>query len=173
MTARIMINSKHLVLAADPGMSGALALLGRGELRIIRDFKTPEDIVEACRDFSNEHPDKIVIEDVHAMPGQGVCSMFSFGHSTGIMRGALLSMFPGTPLVKVAPLRWQNAIRVIAEWPKPREFDSRAIALEMFPPFLRKLFSRKKDHNSADAALMAVWGLQELGRLAPLRHSAD
>lgn len=165
-----MIDSPHLVLAADPGMSGALALLGQGQLRIARDFKKPEDIVQAVKEFSTAEPERMVIEDVHAMPGQGVVSMFTFGHATGVMRGALLAMFPGTPLVKVAPLKWQNAMRVLGEWPKPKEFDSRAIARRLFPSQARALFGRVKDHNSADAALMALWALQELDRPLPVHH---
>jgi crossover junction endodeoxyribonuclease RuvC len=96
-----MIDSASLVLAADPGMSGALALLGQGQLRILRDFKKPEDIVQAVKEFSTAEPELMVIEDVHAMPGQGVVSMFTFGHATGVMRGALLALFPGVPLIKV------------------------------------------------------------------------
>jgi len=165
MIARLMIDTPKITVGIDPGMSGAVAVLGKGNLQIFRDFKAPLDIVHGVQAAAQvcAEPDMIVIEDVHAMPGQGVVSMFNFGHATGVARGAILASFPGQPLVKVAPLKWQNVLRVIGEWYKPREFDSRAIALQLFPsPAHAALFRRKKDHNSADAALMALWALHQL-----------
>lgn len=172
--SRMMINTPRVAIAVDPGMSGAVAVLGKGDLQIFRDFKTPEDIV---RGIAKAHevcakPDAVVIENVHAMPGQGVVSMFNFGYATGVATGALLELFPGKPLEKVAPLKWQNAIRIIGEWAKPREFDARAIARRLFPSRAHvSYFRRVKDHNSADAALMALWALHQLE--GPACHWAE
>lgn len=64
-------------------------------------------------------PQRIVIEQFHAMPQQGVSSTLSFGRSTGQLE-ALLSLFgavdriranvckpgPGLPLEKTGAIRW-------------------------------------------------------------------
>lgn len=150
------------ILAIDPGMSGAVALLDPKEhqLTILRDFKKKRDIVEAvkCLSFGVRYA---VIELVHAMPGQGVCSMFSFGRAAGVADGALTAFLPALTVEEVAPQKWQNYFRRQRGMTREDEFDSRAIAELAFPDY-RHYFTRKKDHNSADAALMALWKAEQL-----------
>lgn len=150
-----------VILAIDPGLSGAVCRLADGVLDIRRDFKELPDIARAIQALS---PGVMhtVIENVHAMPGQGVCSMFSFGRAAGVADGALALCFPGIVTDSVAPQRWQNYYRAKFGIGKEQAFDSRELAIRLFPGMADIFFKRKKDHNSADAALMALWKLDQL-----------
>lgn len=146
-----------IILAIDPGLSGAVCRLvvhsGNPEVR--RDFETLPEIALAIQDLSATVT-HAVMENVHAMPGQGVCSMFSFGRAAGVADGALALALPGLVVEYVAPQKWQNMFRACFNIPKEQQFDSRALALRLFPSHAH-LFKRKKDHNTADAVCMAVW----------------
>lgn len=156
-----VLSTPKLVLAVDPGLSGAIALAGRGELRLARDFKTLEDIPRAVRKLIQfTVPDCLIIEQVGAMPGQGVCSMFSFGKSTGTALGSLWTALPLIPVEEVHPLRWQGYFRKLHGPPKGTPFDSRALATKLLPQYAA-LFTRKKDHNTADAVLIGLWKLSQ------------
>jgi hypothetical protein len=149
-----------VILAVDPGLSGAVCKLENGCPYTIRDFKSLSHIAFAIQELSSGVT-HAVIELVHAMPGQGVCSMFSFGRATGVADGALALAFPHLVIESVSPQKWQNYFRLRMGVTKEQQFDSRAIALRMFPSHA-DLFKRKKDHNTADAVLMAVWKASQL-----------
>jgi hypothetical protein len=157
---RDALKKDALVLAVDPGLSGAAALVGRGDLTLRRDFKSHREIAHAIRDLLKKEPHHLVVELVGARPGQGVCSMFSFGESTGVALGA---SYASTRLQveRVAPLKWKNWFRKALGLEKGQEVDSREIALRLFPEFAC-YFKRKKDHNSADAFLIALWKLGQI-----------
>lgn len=149
-------NSPLCVIACDPGKSGAVVRLGQGRLDVRRDFKELPAIARAIRELS-VGATHAIMEAVHAMPGQGVCSMFSFGRAAGAADGAFaLSLPDNVVLDYVTPQKWQNFIRDAYSCPRPTDFNSPAMALAALPqaaPFLK----RKLDHNTADALLMAVW----------------
>lgn len=166
-----LIDSPVEVVACDPGQSGSIVRLGRGQLTVKRGFKTLQDIAEAFAHLTvASRPEYIVIEAVHAMPGQGVCSMFSFGKSTGVFYGAFYhycAIRSGLQLDEVSPQKWQN-------WYKKElglalaagEFSSENILpmvlSERFVEQCRKKLhkgERRVDHNAADAVLMALWRL--------------
>jgi hypothetical protein len=114
-------------------------------------------------DELSQHADTAVIEMVASRPGQGVASQFSFGFSAGCATGALLSngfsQFDERkkPLFEVSPLRWQNYYwELLGGRPEETSFDSIAVATQFHPPSVEFL-TRVKDHNTADAILMALW----------------
>lgn len=144
---------KAVVLAIDPGLSGAVCRLTDGVPELRRDFKTLPDIARAIQALS-AGVTHAVIELVHAMPGQGVCSMFSFGRAAGVADGALALSLPELAVESITPQKWQNFYRTRYGIEKGQAFNSREIALKLFPD-KADLFRRVKDHNSADAALMA------------------
>lgn len=156
MVGNHLLQSAKTVLAIDPGQSGAAVRLGGGKLTARRDFKCRHDIALAIRELAPA--DYAIMEFVHAMPGQGVCSMFSFGRASGVADGALALALPGVPVEEVTPQKWQNYYRALLNIPRETEFDSRAIATQLFPDYA-DLFKRKKDHNTADAVLIAAWKL--------------
>ena len=91
---------------------------------------------------------KVVIEQVSAMPGQGVTSMFNFGQSFGILKGICSAM--QLPMYFVRPAKWKKYFNLI----NSEKDASRTRAIEVFPYFSSQL-SRKKDSNKADAILIA------------------
>ena len=159
MGEKELLNASAVVLAVDPGLSGAVCRLGGGHFDILRDFKKLPDIAFAIRALSCGLT-HAVIELVHAMPGQGVCSMFSFGRAAGVADGAL-ALCAGVPVEQVTPQKWQQFFRQRLAIPKETPFDSRTIASTILPLSATYLM-RVKDHNSADAILLAAWKLLTL-----------
>ena len=91
---------------------------------------------------------RVVIEQVSAMPGQGVTSMFNFGQSYGIIKGICSAM--QLPIYFVRPAKWKKYFNLI----NSEKDASRTRAIEIFPYFSSNL-SKKKDSNKADAILIA------------------
>ena len=93
-----------------------------------------------------------VIEDVHAMPKQGVASMFKFGRSLGIAEGVLAGN--GCSLRYVTPTKWKRALGLNQD-----KGASRRRAIELWPS-KAGLFKRVKDDGRAEAALIGWWWLK-------------
>ena len=91
---------------------------------------------------------KVIIEQVSAMPGQGVTSMFNFGQSFGILKGICSAMQLSVYFVR--PAKWKKYFNLI----NSEKDASRTRAIEIFPYFSSNL-SKKKDTNKADAILIA------------------
>ena len=94
----------------------------------------------------------VVVEQVSAMPGQGVTSMFNFGQSFGVLKGVCAAM--QLPIFFVRPAKWKKYYNLI----NSQKDSSRVKAIEMFPKF-SSMLSRKKDNNKADAILIANYHL--------------
>ena len=90
----------------------------------------------------------VVIEQVSAMPGQGVTSMFNFGQSFGVLKGICSAM--QLSMYFVRPAKWKKYYGLI----KTEKDASRTKVIEIFPYISSKL-SKKKDSNKADAILIA------------------
>ena len=93
---------------------------------------------------------RVVIEQVSAMPGQGVTSMFNFGQSFGILKGICSAM--QLSMYFVRPAKWKKYFNLI----NSEKDASRTKAIEIFPYFSPNL-SKKKDSNKADAILIASY----------------
>ena len=91
---------------------------------------------------------RVIVEQVSAMPGQGVTSMFNFGQSYGILKGICSAM--QLPIYFVRPAKWKKYFNLI----NSEKDASRTRAIEIFPYFSSQL-SKKKDANKADAILIA------------------
>lgn len=90
-----------------------------------------------------------VFERVHAMPGQGTASMFSFGRSAGMVEGVLVTM--GLPIWPVEPARWKRDMEVTAD-----KRAAQAKAAKLLPAFAHQ-WARAKDDGVAEAAMLALW----------------
>ena len=97
---------------------------------------------------ANNQNVRVVVEQVSAMPGQGVTSMFNFGQSFGILKGICSAM--QLPIYFVRPAKWKKYFNLI----NTEKDASRTRAIEIFPYFSSNL-SKKKDANKADAILIA------------------
>ncbi len=95
------------------------------------------------------------LEKVHAMPGQGVVSMFTFGENCGTWKGILATMH--IPYVCPRPQDWQKGL-VDRKAAKDIKAASLATARRLFPD---ADLGRKKDHGRADALLLAWWARRQ------------
>jgi crossover junction endodeoxyribonuclease RuvC len=152
-----------LIIGIDPGISGSICFFEDGkiidvfEMPTMTDGKKNKKQVNGAQIY-NEISSKImgiekqnlrvIIEQVSAMPGQGVTSMFNFGQSFGILKGICSAM--QLPMYFVRPAKWKKYFGLI----KSEKDASRTKAIEMFPYFSSQL-SKKKDSNKADAILIA------------------
>lgn len=157
------------VLGIDPGASGALAVVEHGELVDLVDMPTVS-VRRGSREVREVHAialgsviselgriDAAVLEQVGAMPGQGVSSMFAFGRAVGVVEGVLGGL--QIPYRRVPPQEWQRAMRV-----RGGKDGSREQAMRVFPKKAAE-FLRKKDDGRADAALIASYGAAGLEAL--------
>jgi Holliday junction resolvasome RuvABC endonuclease subunit len=144
------------VLGVDPGVSGAYALLGSNGLAAIVDdlpvVNRQVDAAEWRRVIERLKPDIAVVEIVHSMPGQGVASTFKFGMAAGLIRGVLLGA--GVPIFDAAPTVWKKHFKLVGSDGE----KSRALAIQRFPT--SPALARKKDHNRAEALLIALWRVE-------------
>jgi len=99
---------------------------------------------------------KVIIEQVSAMPGQGVTSMFNFGQSFGILKGICAAM--QISMYFVRPVRWKKYFNLI----NSEKDASRTKAIEIFPYYSANL-SKKKDSNKADSILIASYYYETFG----------
>jgi hypothetical protein len=96
------------------------------------------------------NPTFAVVEHVASMPKQGVSSTFKFGMVYGAVLGVLATLKIQTYLV--APSVWKRHFRLDSDKEKARNAALRVFAKTP------KHFSRKRDHNRAEASLIAVFG---------------
>jgi crossover junction endodeoxyribonuclease RuvC len=152
-----------LIIGIDPGISGSICFFQDGkiidvvEMPTMTEGKKNKKQVNGSQIF-NEISDrikkldkkdiKVIIEQVSAMPGQGVTSMFNFGQSFGILKGICSAM--QLPMYFVRPAKWKKYFNLI----NSEKDASRTKAIEIFPYFSGNL-SKKKDSNKADAILIA------------------
>ena len=152
-----------LIIGIDPGISGSICFFNEGkiidviEMPTMTEGKKNKKQVNGAQIFNvistqikelEKKDIKIVIEQVSAMPGQGVTSMFNFGQSYGILKGICSAM--QLPMYFVRPAKWKKYFNLI----NSEKDASRTRAIEIFPYFSSQL-SRKKDSNKADAILLA------------------
>ena len=157
-----------LIIGIDPGIKGAICILKDGVVINVFDMpvmpvgKKNKSQVNGSQIYNEilkviENKDKqdvkVVIEQVSAMPGQGVTSMFNFGQSYGVLKGIFSAM--QIPMDFVSPVKWKKYFNLI----NTQKDSSRTKAIEFFPYISAKL-SRKKDANKADAILIASFYYQ-------------
>ena len=157
------MNSPSTVVAIDPGLSGALGCLrlesagvtvSVADMPVMAKGKTKHQVnaAELARILREMEPTVCVVEQVGAMPKQGVASMFTFGHCLGVIDGVVAAL--GIPVVMVTPQTWKKFHGLTAD----KEM-ARTKAIRLFPNNSGQL-SRKKDIGRAEALLMALWYVQ-------------
>ena len=152
-----------LIIGVDPGISGAICFFENGRIMDVVEMPTMTEGKKNKRQVNgsqiyNEISKRInkiekqnirvIIEQVSAMPGQGVTSMFNFGQSFGILKGICSAM--QLSMFFVRPAKWKKYFNLI----NSEKDASRTKAIEIFPYFSSQLH-RKKDSNKADAILIA------------------
>ena len=152
-----------LIIGIDPGISGSICFLEDGKITDVIEMPTMtegkknkkqvngsqiyNEILKRTNKFQKKDI-RVIVEQVSAMPGQGVTSMFNFGQSFGILKGICSAM--QLPIYFVRPAKWKKYFNLI----NSEKDASRTRAIEIFPYFSSQL-SKKKDANKADAILIA------------------
>ena len=148
-----------LILGIDPGASGAVVLL-EDEVPIEWMRMPTYKVGSATRVNASEltyfmdrtkYIDMVYVEQVGAMPGQGVASMFNFGHSCGVVMGVIGAL--GYSHTMVTPQKWKKAAGLIGT----EKDASRARAIQLWPAW-RDLDIKGQGQAYADAALIARFG---------------
>ena len=154
-----------LVIGIDPGISGSICFFQDGKIIDVVEMPTMiegkknkkqvngsqifNEISERIKKIDKKDI-KVIIEQVSAMPGQGVTSMFNFGQSYGILKGICSAM--QLPMYFVRPAKWKKYFNLI----NSEKDASRTKVIEVYPEISDKLH-RKKDSNRADAILIALY----------------
>jgi len=162
----------RLVLGIDPGITGAIALLADGEFvdfidipSVPRRTKGNEIsgrvLSERLDEELAKHPGAYcigVIERIGIRPKQSASATSNFGETYGVLKGILAHA--RIDFIVVQSSQWKRDLNLLA--PKDEEVDknaSRIAAISKFPIAADKL-KRVKDHNRADALLIAHWAQQ-------------
>ena len=149
------------IIGIDPGLSGAIAILENNKVLNLFDIpvmsegkKNKKQLNSALlvsllkENISSDDEIAVVVEQVNAMPGQGVTSMFNFGQTFGAIKGICAAL--NLPIFFVRPSKWKKHFELI----NSSKDSSRTKAIEMYPKLSNEL-ARKKDVNKSDAILIA------------------
>lgn len=149
-----------LILGADPGITGAYAvldsagtLLALEDMPIIRDAKScwvdADALTSALFKIANGDRIAATVERVHAMPKNGSQAAFSQGCTFGSLLAAL--QLVRARIEFVSPHAWKKALGL-----GPDKALSRDRARLLYPD---ASLDRVKDHNRGEAILIAHWSL--------------
>ena len=158
------------VIGIDPGLSGGIAVIRNpnqvdaipipateGDLDVYKIWNwvgyraSPYSPVEEWNAIA-------YIEAVHAMPGQGVSSVFKFGYVTGILHGVIRAM--KIPLKLVTPQAWKKEILAGTAKDKQAAID---YCLRVYPNVKLIATDRSRTYHSgmADALCIAEYGYRK------------
>lgn len=160
-----------LTVGIDPGLSGAIAVLGDGNLIAVHDMPTEDregqkgdtidnrQLAAIFRGLRMAHSGAsllVALERVNGGSGfskdrqRATSSTFNFGESYGMVQGVLGAL--SIDLVRPTPQRWKKHFGLIGQ----EKDAARECALGIFPRWQAQL-ARKKDGGRADAILIAYW----------------
>lgn len=149
----------------DPGIKGAVASWNGSDLITMKVPSVKSKARGMTVDWTRlaldmwmfEFVDHFYIEDVSAMPKQGVSSTFKFGYVAGAMRGIVAYM--GTPVTMVRASVWKPNMAVTKD-----KKQTAARAAELFPQSANLFYGPKGGVNDgvAEAALIAFYGRKQL-----------
>ena len=144
-------------IGIDPGKSGAMAIIhALGNVEVIP-FDAVNYSLALARVRSGAYPVTCCVEKVSAMPGQGVVSMFNFGHNLGVIEGLLRGY--GIPYQLVPPQTWKKEFSLSSDKNKSIE-----VCQKLFPKvsLLATERSRKPSDGIAEAVLIAEYARRKL-----------
>ena len=149
------------IIGIDPGLSGGIAVLENNQVLSIFDMPVMSEgkknkrqlnsaqLVTLIKENIKSSEDvAVIVEQVNAMPGQGVTSMFNFGQTFGAIKGVCAAL--RLPIFFVRPSKWKKHFELI----NSSKDSSRTKAIEMYPALSNQL-AKKKDVNKSDAILIA------------------
>ena len=140
-----------IVVGIDPGLSGAIAILENNKVLNIFDMPVMAEgkknkrqlnsaqLVNIIKDSTKPDAEiAVVVEQVNAMPGQGVTSMFNFGQTFGAIKGVCAAL--ELPIFFVRPSKWKKHFELI----NSSKDSSRTKVIEMYPSLSSQLAKKKR-----------------------------
>jgi len=140
-----------IIIGIDPGLSGGIAVLDNNKVLELFDMPVMADgkknkkqlnsalLAKLIKEStSNTSESAVIVEQVNAMPGQGVTSMFNFGQTFGAIKGICATL--ELPIFFVRPSKWKKHFSFI----KSSKDASRTQAIEMYPHLAEKLSKKKR-----------------------------
>ena len=153
------------IIGIDPGVTGAIAVLNRERFFEIRDMPSAKTdgfngidpnalsaIIRRLTATSQVYELVAYSEKSILPPGNGKMATRSIYDCRGVIRSVLALL--NVPLIYVPPQTWKKHHGIP---PGSDKEYSRGFALQRLPA-LSQEFQRKKDHNRAEAALIALYG---------------
>ena len=140
-------------LGIDPGNSGAIALISKEKSEVISWNPQFLKVIDTIRRWQVIYDIKLaILEHAHAFPHQGVVSVFNYGLNYGCWQGILTTL--GIRYKIIHPTKWKKFFWSGVKGKKSKGM-SLDLARELFPDINLKF---KKDHNKAEALLLAKYG---------------
>ena len=140
--------------AIDPGaVHAAIAVFHDGVPAFVDDLRTVNGMLDStafAHALSDMRVERMVVENVHSMPKQGLSSTFKFGVGVGIIHGVAGAL--RLPMTLVTPSQWKKYHGLKG----PDKEASRSLAIRKWPDHNRHL-DRKKDADRAEALLIGEW----------------
>ena len=149
------------IIGIDPGLTGAIAIMQNNKVLDIiempvmpegkknkRQLNSAQLVSIIKKNIESNEEVAVVVEQVNAMPGQGVTSMFNFGQTFGAIKGVCAAL--ELPIHFVRPSKWKKYFELI----NASKDSSRTKVIEMYPSLSNHL-AKKKDVNKSDAILIA------------------
>ena len=156
------------IIGIDPGATGAIAVFWGAQLTRVLDIAhlketgkskkriNISDLVASLRILVGNagHPDLVTVymEQAHAMPGQGVSSMFAYGRTNGIIEG-VLGGIGVVNVKKVVPAVWKRRLNLLGH--NGNKMAGMEKARRLYPSAPLEL---AKHHNRAEAILIGHYG---------------
>jgi crossover junction endodeoxyribonuclease RuvC len=142
-------------IGIDPGLSGAIAIIALDPYQFgVVDVPLNDgqydfyQMYKLLSDFKSKYTFIwLTLEQQQAMPKQGVSSTFKTGMGYGAWRAICSLVTPDFEIV--SPRKWKNALGLTSD-----KEASRKLAIKLYPNLHDRL-TRKKDHNRAEAVLLA------------------
>jgi crossover junction endodeoxyribonuclease RuvC len=147
-----------MILGIDPGLSGGIAIISGSQIELLETIPTEakggfikrQVDAQKLSNILRVYPISVCyLEKVSSRPGQGVGSVFSFGDTYGTIRGVLGAL--NIPTYHVLPQKWKKELKI----------SDKEDSLKASQSLFEGLKFRKKDHNIAEALLIAYYGQQE------------
>ncbi len=148
-----------IFIGIDPGITGAIAAIDDQaqlvlcvDLPLIRSGKLiwieANELTALLMTARNGRPARIIVERAQPMPGQGISSTFGYGVVLGSILAACQRI--AVPLDLVPAAVWKRVMGLDSQ--KAGALDKARL---LFPT---AELDRKKDHNRAEALILAEYG---------------
>jgi len=171
------MQTNTVIIGVDPGLKGAVAVISHEKydvydipvigvqkttkIKTMVDLQKLEELIKDIKEKYSYSEEQAIqfeawVEDVHAMPMQGVCSMFSMGRTLGNIE-MILTAFD-IPINWVSPQKWKKEVIFGAGSDKLISIDK---AKELFPKCELETKRGRLLDGRSEALLIAEYGRRQ------------